>query len=704
MARAEIYINSTLADYEKLDLSFVYACEDDNLGVSGSHSKRTIKLPATKTNNEIFDNAIRIQLPQNLSIGLLTMPCRILVDGLVVFIGKCQVDKSTISRLNSNYEVLFLADNSDWIEEFRNVGLDQIPMPTAIDYTGQNVLDFYGGHNKFDGFCFFLPKTAEWQRTGSVRTDEYYPAIFLDYIFRTGWSNIGYTIKSGFMDTTFWSGLILPVLCRNYDTEYLKGKLLTEMGGLESIPAVGFNLAYFTNIVSNSVQTTTRLAGGLYTVFKPIVNGKFRFFGYYGTNLSSINPFYARVNGVQTQLLNNTHIDLVIGDEVWFLTHVLVPGETITTSTLKIDYVSLVNTANVPNVTIGNYYPFNALYELNQLASKWQLLDIIKDIQKAFNLVFVTDAVKKEVTIEPRDYWISAADGVLFNGNGIYSGNEDITAKVDVSKDILQEYNSDEERYISINYKEDDPTVKAFEAEREGIKLYSYQFDRGARFKNGEKQVNLEFFNKCMHIIDSEINPTSTSHLADYQLPLLYGKNWYETPRGFFPDYDNLTPYLLWFYGNYNPVYPPNEGASGISVYDPITNYSARRGFPLAFITLYNDYSLYSDYSANLSFSKEGYSHSLVSDFHYRDFERKTNNVKVTAYVNWSNIDIFNLDFKKKYILNESTMLLKSVDGYNPLSGTTTKTVLQLDGRLMSDEGETGTEENESKLKGLIVI
>lgn len=725
MARAEIYINDTLADYDKIDLSFVYTVDDLDGAASGSHSKRNIKLPATKNNNEIFSNANILSVPQNLNDGLLSLPCRIVIDGLVLFVGTCQIDKATISRLNSNYEVLFLSDNSNWIEPLRNVGMDSIVMPTTIDYTGQNVVAFYSSHNRFDGFCFFVPKTAAWNRIGQVRTDEYYPAIFIDYIFQYTFKTIlGYTINSEFFDTTLWKGLIVPVLCRNYDTKWLQTQIGVEYG----IPHVQslnvYNGAYyiiaFENVVSVRNQTRLRTRtnlGNIYTynTFRPIITGRYKFDGELYSAAGALHKMYIYVNGAFVINLNGgltqadgSEIDLKAGDEVEFLVDITyVPHATIFTGGyMNIKYIGLASVGNVPNVTIGNYYPYNAIYELNQLCGKWQLLDIIKDIQKAFNLVFVTDTYKKEVTIEPRDFWNAIADGVLHNGNGAYSdGLTDVTNKLDISKDVVYEFGSDKERYIEFNYKGDDPTVKGFEAEREGVKLYSYQFDRGERFKKDTKEVNLEFFNKCMHIIDSKINKNITSFWGELQLPLLYSVNYYEEPNPTFPDYNNLTPYLLWFYGRWNPTFPPNEGAAW-TTYDPITHaLYTNYGIPTAWITLYNDHAIYSDYSANLSYSKEGYSHSIISSFHYRDLERQTQEVKLSAYMNWSNIDIFNLNFRKKYVINGSTLILKDVDGYNPLTGTTTKTNFLLDGRLMGNEdNETGTQEIESSLKGLIKI
>ena len=711
MARIEIYIDGQLADYDKVDLSFVYSVEDDDsLSVSGSYSKRSIKLPATKRNNRIFGNAIELQQPQNLNTKLLSLPSRIIVDGLPLFIGHAQVDKATINKYAKNYEVIFLADNSDWIEQLRDVGMDAITLPSTIDYTGQNVVFFYSAYNNFNGFCFFVPKTAEWQTVGNVRTDEFYPAIFIDYIFRKAFDNLGYTIKSDFFETDLWRGLIVPVLQRNYDTKYLKSKLLTEMsalqGGAVPSPVSQYQLAYFGNIVSNSLQTEIRQLQGLnLTVFRPIVNGKYRFYGYHSSNLATNKPFYVQLNGGQVQLANNLQIDLKIGDEVLIYINQLVVGETITYSYLVADYVSLVSVTNVPNVTIGNSFPFNALYEPNQLCSNWKILEVIADIQKIYNLVFVTDPVKKEVTIEPRDYWVGVAAGVPWNGNGLYTDNKDITDKLDINKEIEYQYNQDNERYIEFSYKDDDPTCKGYEENREGLKLYSHKFDRGARFKTETKEVKLNFFNKCFHIVDSEINPNTTNPAHKYQLPLLYYKNWFEGDRKKTPDYDNDRAYLLWFYGNYAEPTNPNEGGVGIQIYDPITNFRQRKGFPLAWMVLYDDFNVYSDFQANLSFSKEGYTHSLITSFHQRDLERQAQNVRVEGYIDWSNIDIFNLDFKRKYVINQVPYILKKIDGYNPATGTTTKTVLQIDSRIMADDDNiTNTQNIDSDLKGLIII
>ena len=122
-------------------------------------------------------------------------------------------------------------------------------------------------------------------------------------------------------------------------------------------------------------------------------------------------------------------------------------------------------------------------------------------------------------------------------------------------------------------------------------------------------------------------------------------------------------------------------------------------------MVLYDDFNVYSDFQANLSFSKEGYSHSVITSFHQRDLERQAQNVRVEGYIDWSNIDVFNLDFKRKYVINQVPYILKKIDGYNPATGTTTKTVLQIDSRIMADDDNiTNTQNIDSDLKGLIII
>lgn len=720
MARTEVYINGKLADFNEIDLSFVYSVEDDDmLSVSGSFSKRSIKLPATKRNNDIFSNAILLQQPQNLNAGLLSLPARIIVDGIPVFIGTAQIDKAGITKLSSYYEVLFLADNSDWIEQMRDVGMDSIKMPVEIAYTAPNVMNYYIGYtNSGDGFTFFLPKLAEWSKVGQVQVEELYPAIFLDYIITQAFANLGYTINSQFFGTNFWRSLIIPVLARNYDTKYLKEKLLVEMGMAQATqfnPSSFYYGVRFNNIVApNNISVSTKTYGtNVITTFRPRANGQYKITGFYtDTNSPSVKRGFfiedTSATNLWVDLKSGVTRNFYIGDEIEFYYNALGRSGNFATSSLKIEYIGVASN-NVPNITISRPIFFTAYYELEQLCKNWKLLDIISDVQKLFNLVFVTDTTKKEVTIEPRDYWIAYNQyGVLTNGNGLYTENLDITEKIDISKEIKQEYNPDSERYLVFNYKDDDPTCKAFEQDREGIKLYSHKFDRGARFKKGEVEIKMNFFNKCMHIEDSELWKTQAFNpLRRFQLPLLYHKNWFETPRSQrFPDYDNQRPYLLVLYGPYAIPSEPGETSPAIEIKDFYTGQTWTNIVPLAFMNYYNEYDqpAFPDTMPNISFAKEDKGHGLITNFHNRDLERKAQNVNVEAYLNWSNMDIFQLDFKRKYILNGVQTILKTIDGYNPATKTTTKTVFQVDTRLLKDGNNTNTEGIDSDLKGLIVI
>lgn len=722
MARTEVYINGKLADFNEIDLSFVYSVEDDDsLSVSGSFSKRSIKLPATKRNNDIFSNAILLQQPQNLNAGLLSLPARIVVDGIPVFIGSAQIDKAGITKLSSYYEVLFLADNSDWIEQMRDLGMDTIEMPgDTIEYTASAVMSGYVGLGPGDGWTMFLPKVAKWQKVKQVQVEELYPAIFLEYIIKQAFKQIGYTIKSDFFATPFFRSLIVPVLARNYDTKWLKTIMKVDLG-MATTPYGTFQFGFFGilwgNIVSPTFLTDTQFSPtGNLTRFRPKVNGKFTFTGYYTLNTS---PTIKRQLAVYHSTRQVTYkdsfkysIDCLIGDYVYFMVPAYNKFTTdIAESNMQVVYEGLVSTpSNTPNVTISNQSPvvFNALYELPQLCKDWKYLDIISDTQKLFNLVFVTDTSKKEVTIEPRDYWNAYTNwGALINGNGLYTENLDVTQKIDISKEIKQEYNPDAERYLVFNYKDDDPTCKSLEEQRETVKLYSHKFDRGARFKNENKEIKLNFFNKCMHIEDSEIwGIIDFNPLRRFQLPLLFGKSWYEEPNLVFPDYNNQRPYLLIYYGVYNIPAQPGETSPAIEIKDFFTGQTWSNIVPLAFMNYYNDYDqpAFPDTIPNLSFAKEDKGHGIIVDFHNRHLERKAQNVNVEAYLNWSNMDIFQLDFKRKYILNGVQTILKTIDGYNPATKTTTKTVFQVDTRLLKDGNNTNTEGIDSDLKGLIVI
>lgn len=721
MARTEVYINGKLADFNMIDLSFVYSVEDDDtLSVSGSHSKRSIKLPATKRNNDIFSNALQLQQPPNLNAGLWALPARIIVDGIPVFIGTAQIDKAGITKLSSYYEVLFLSDNSNWIEQMRDVGMDTIEMDYDIDYKASYVMGWYisNANSRDGGFTFFLPKVAKWQKPKQVQVDELYPAIFLEWIFYKAFANIGYTIQSNFLGTEYFRKLIIPILARNYDTKALKKaitcKLSAPVMGPVSSTFLNFSFINFNSKIDSGLQTEeVTIGNSKYTVFHARVNGKFRFKGsMVPTNLTPNGSFYISVTGASAfaGYSNDVTVEMVIGDRAVFQVPTGVGG-LIVSGTMEVEYIGPISSvSNVPNVTIGNYGSYNAYYNLSLLSKNWKLLDIIADTQKLFNLVFVTDTQKKEVTIEPRDYWIAHnVAGNPSNGLGLYTDNVDVTQKVDISKEIEIQFNPDAERYIVYNYNDDDPTVKGFEADREGVKLYSHKYDRGQRFKNEEKEIKLQFFNKCMHIEDSEIwGDVNFNKLRRFQIPLLYSENQLKTPNPTTPDYNNQNAYLLYYYGAYVvPAY--GEVSMPIVYYDKLTNYTWGQFpiVPLAFMNYYNDYAIpaITNNTANLSFSKEDKGHGLITDFHQRELERKAQNVTAEAYLRWSNIDIFNLDFKRRYIIKEVPYILKTVDGYNPTTGSSTKTVLQMDSRLMKDDDNiTYTNGIDSDLKGLIVI
>lgn len=720
MARTEVYINGKLADFNEIDLSFVYSVEDDDtLSVSGSHSKRSIKLPATKRNNDIFSNAILLQQPQNLNAGLLSLPARIIVDGIPVFIGTAQIDKAGITKLSSYYEVLFLSDNSNWIEQMRDVGMDTIEMDYDIDYKASNVMGSYisNSNSRDGGFTFFLPKVAKWQKVKQIQVDELYPAIFLEWIFYKAFANIGYTIQSNFLGTEYFRKLIIPILARNYDTKALKKaitcKLSAPVMGPVSSTFLNFSFINFNSKIDSGLQTEeVTIGNSKYTVFHARVNGKFRFKGsMVPTNLTPNGSFYISVTGASAfaGYSNDVTVEMVLGDRAVFQVPTGVGG-LIVSGTMEVEYIGPISSvSNVPNVTIGNYGSYNAYYNLSLLNKGWKLLDIISDTQKLFNLVFVTDTQKKQVTIEPRDYWIAHnISGNPSNGTGLYTDNVDVTQMLDISKEIEIQFNPDAERYIIFSYNDDDATVKAFESDREGLKLYSHKYDRGQRFKNEEKEIKLQFFNKCMHIEDSEIwGDKNFNVLRRFQIPLLYSENQLKTPNPDTPDYNNQNAYLLYYYGPYVvPSY--GEVSMPIVYYDKLTNYTWGQFpiVPLAFMNYYNDYGIpaITNNSANLSFAKEDKGHGVITDFHQRELERKAQNVRVEAFLRWSNIDIFNLDFKRKYVIKEVPYILKTIDGYNPATKTTTKTVFQVDTRLLKDGNNTNTEGIDSDLKGLIVI
>ena len=215
-----------------------------------------------------------------------------------------------------------------------------------------------------------------------------------------------------------------------------------------------------------------------------------------------------------------------------------------------------------------------------------------------------------------------------------------------------------------------DPTAEEIE-KRAATSLYSarYRHTTG-RYPAGSEWVYTTYLAKTVHINDAEIS--SGGNMA-VQVPLLYGKNYFEEPDAE-ADY-TLNPRLLYFAGRrsgddgYIRIY--NETSSATSAYD----------FPAAWQVNYSDSSGV-DWSLSFADEVTNYGQTvrgLFKSLHLQTLRRIEEGRRFLLNIRFDPMDISALSFRNAIRWEGSRLLLERVDGYAPASDKSTRTELLLD-------------------------
>jgi hypothetical protein len=659
----KIFLDNKLADYDEIGLSFIFSNESESGSVSGSHSKRSLKLPKTKINDKILSNILDPRKQKTTK----KIECRIENDGLTLLKGWAVVDSGTIDN-NSYYELFIVGENSDWGLEIANKTFLDIPFGEHSFSVSQ--IQGAIGNDWTQGYTYILPKTGAWVQVGHVTYNEHVPAIYVRYVLEKMLFGLGYKIVGDFIQSDYFSKLVIPVLNRYYDVEFLQTKTLAKADTptLNNVIDLDFTNETTDNLNCFNGTTYTVKLNGRYIV-KALIQGQ--------DNNGNQGNFFITVtlNGIAVNFNNtseNFELNCIVGDEIGFRLYNFNNGS-IDAGEIEIKYFAHVD--NVPNYEIVQTTAVVAPIFLEQLTKTWKLSDFLNDLKILFNLAISTDSSKKTVHISPKQSFTLGSGGF---GGGFYNNIiKDLTQTFDVSKAIVQNFDTDSERNLSIDYIADE-SVSAFEKNEE-IKLYSFEFDK-EQGTDGTKEIKLSFFSKCLHIQDSEVQGVASIP----QFPLLYDVDFYAEPNPV-NKWDSAKAYLLYYEGiSANTMCSLLDGNSIDNKYR----------YPISYMV---NYMSYVTNAPTLSFSPTDSEINLLA-LHRRSFARIKDYTKLTIYNLWNSAELARLQFEKKYCLFETYWLLEKIDGVNPLSKTSSKTIL------IKDSPETDILIRGSKLKGVIYV
>lgn len=694
----DIYIDgqSVDVDVSRLNLSIEYSIEETDLGkVRGAHSKRALSLPATSVNNEIAESA---HDPASVTTSAGTLQAaRIEVNGLPILAGKAQLTNVDLIRRGSGlragaYKYAFYGSNADWFQDLgdlrvRDLGWTDITLNTSA------VEALY---TPADETCFTVIKWAEWYQSSAVRHVDHTPALFVSAILDKAFTSIGYSFNSIF-NSDPWNRLIVPVPL-NLDGEYSESSVNVRAAHSSTQTINHSGASQLTVIAIDDDSTAPNKdpgdnyneVGHTYTYsYKVPVKGFYRFkatanvtnfasdqdgqsvaeLAFYLNNSTALNGAILTLDTAYSFEQTGT---FEVGDEIQVVA-ATIHG---TSGSFAFDvFCTLMVEFEKDEWFLGDPIVFQNIIPLT-----WTVPNLIKDLTKIFNLKWETDVQAGTVNAWPADYYYltyradatgasttSAYDGFFYRADA-----SDMSQLWDVSKGGELEVITNQKRDFVLDWASDDPTTEAIQTAR-GVSLYSarYRFPAG-RFPEGENRTTTEFFAKALHLPASDVySSASTAYIP--QIPIIYPENYLNTSAAE-PEYDTA-PRLLYYAGR-------RGGYDGyINLYDTSTSATSAYDFPAAFMVNYNDPSgvdislSFCDETTNAGNSVIG----LLTRFHAQSLKRIEVGKMFEYHLFWNEIDLAALSFRYRVQIDGDKYILQAIDGYNPLSNTSTKTKLLLD-------------------------
>jgi hypothetical protein len=692
MAEIKIIIDGQVAELPPngLNLPLTYSLRSrEGLAInSGSRSEYAFELPATKHNDNIFNQFYDPATYTILEQAFLS--ASIEVDGLPFFIGRCQLQSVTLRQdqyfwQGRSYKVAFYGNNADWSTRIGDLLIKDLPF-TAHTYSYLDNLTHWYNSYPTDDFKYLPIKLKDYTTLGQLDAlEDSHPAIFVVDVLNKVFNSIGYTMISFFFSSAFAERLIMPVPILNryiidnqFGDEYLNiaaDESQINYGGFG--PTLVFpNQTFSPSIGPNPYNNIT----GIYTATMPgfylfevevrvsnITTSADCLFGFSINGVPPVSPIWGLSNILTDTIFRAEQVlNLNAGDtaEVYGLSFVVSPGTYDFAATLKV----------TGEAEIVDGFNLNLKYVIDP---SLKAIDLIRGLAHAFNLVFETNEGSRTVYIEPADDFIlESRPASLQLEDGFYTAQKglDYTPYVDLSKGGELVSDTKQLSQIRLKWKDDsnDPTVEALNLNANlGILEARYQFPTN-RFKVGETVVDNPFFAPTLVVADNEIKFVDS--LKTPMLPIVWATNFLETGTGT-EVVTQILPRLLVS----DPVSTGDENGT-INVFDgtSVTDYKT----PLNYMIDYNDTT---GFQTSLSFGDVTVNGlavaGLLKRFYLSEMVRRSGGKYLELFILWDVLKIQNLTFRDKIFINNNTYILQEINTFDVAKNQGTKTYFVLDNK-----------------------
>ena len=146
-------------DQDETNVTVNYSIEAIDLGnIKGAHSKRNIKVPATKTNVEIFENIQEVGSVVTDAYKL--FDARLEANGIPILVGKGRVDSGAINAINSGFQgkdfkLSLIGNNADWFADVGNTLVKDLGWD-LLEVSSTEVKKYFDVTS--DEYCYILMK------------------------------------------------------------------------------------------------------------------------------------------------------------------------------------------------------------------------------------------------------------------------------------------------------------------------------------------------------------------------------------------------------------------------------------------------------------------------------------------------------------------------------------------------------------------
>ena len=698
MADIKIIIDGQVAELPPngLNLPLTYSLRSrDGLAInSGSRSEYSFELPGTKHNDSIFnqfyDPAIYTINEQAF------LSASIEVDGLPFFIGRCQLQSVTLRQdqyfwQGKSYKVAFYGNNADWSTRIGDLLIKDLPF-TAHTYSYADNLNHWVNTYPADDFKYLPLKLKDYTTFGQLDAlEDSHPAIFVVDVLNKAFATIGYTMVSGFFLTDFANRLIMPVPLLS---RYLAGKYGEDYLNIAVNETINNpNGNYFPVVFTNQTVTPPNPpnpynATGFYSGFylAPVtgyfvVRFRIQVFSTIGTwgmdgGIIKNGSFgvYLGATYFNISALSTGNFDLSIESQVIQLTAGEYIGLELAAASTDPSTYFVINMDIIGEAELVDGTQLNLKYAIDP---SLKVIDLIRGLSHAFNLVFETNEGSRQVRIEPADdYILDSRPATTDLEDGFYTAQKaiDYTPYVDLSKGGELVSDTKQLSQLRLKWKDDssDPTVEALNLNQNlGILEARYQFP-ATRFKEGETVVENPFFAPTLVIADNEI--VEVTSVKTPMIPIIWAVNYLETSTSA-ETVTQIVPRLLVS----DPI-PTGEENGVINVYNGTAVVGLKN--PLNYMVDYNDTT---GFQTSLSFADvtvNGFAVAgLLKRLYLSEIVRRNGGKYLELFILWDVLKIQNLTFRDKIYINNNTYILQEINTFNVAKNQSTKTYFVLDNK-----------------------